>query len=79
VKASGVASDIALWLLHRPPAPRNVGKPEEAERPAPRRARMCLEDLRCEVKESRSEGVIGDLAEAILMMLLRDTLGDCWV
>jgi len=37
-----------------PPAPRKVGRPEEAERPAPRRARMRVEDWRCWWKESRS-------------------------
>lgn len=50
-----------------------MGRPEEAERPAPRRARMCLDERRCEVKDSRSEGELwGAAEEAILAMLLKD-------
>ena len=42
------------WVRHMPPAPRKVGRPDEAERPAPRRARMRVDDCRCLWKESRS-------------------------
>ena len=48
-----MAREVASWVRQRPPAPRKVGRPEEAERPAPRRARMRGEDWRAVWKEGR--------------------------
>lgn len=47
-----MAREIESWVRHRPPAPRKVGRPEEAERPAPRRARTRVDCLRWAWKES---------------------------
>lgn len=77
-KASGVASCVASWVRQRPPAPRNVGSPDEAESPAPSKARMRFEERRASWKEARSAGgIAGVLAvEAILMKARRgDTVG----
>ena len=49
-----------------------MGRPEEAERPAPRRARIYLDDWRWEVKDSRSVGEVRDGAEdAILERMVK--------
>lgn len=45
-------------MRHKPPAPRKVGRPEAADRPAPHRARMRLDAWRCFEKDSRSAGGI---------------------
>lgn len=37
---------MASWFLHMPPAPLNVSRPDEAERPAPHSARIRVDDAR---------------------------------
>lgn len=54
MKASGVARLVASWVLQSPPAPLNVGSPELADRPAPRRARIRVDWFRWAWKLSRS-------------------------
>lgn len=58
------------WVRQSPPAPRKVGRPEEAERPAPQRARILLEVLRVSWKEARSPRRVvklGELEEVIFL------------
>jgi hypothetical protein len=58
------------------PAPLNVGRPEDADSPAPRRAKMRSQPRRYCVKESRSPaGIMGGLAvDAILTKVLINSL-----
>lgn len=67
-KASGVAREVASLARQMPPAPRKVGRPEEAERPAPRRARMRLEERRWEVK---SAGIVVDEVVVVMVRTMR--------
>lgn len=62
MKAPGVASDVASCDLQRPPAPRNVGRPDDAERPAPSRASIRLQPWRYSVKDWRSAAGIEAMA-----------------
>jgi hypothetical protein len=45
---------MASCVLHNPPAPLNVGRPELALKPAPKRARILVDWLKCSWKLSRS-------------------------
>lgn len=45
---------MELCVRHRPPAPLNVGRPDEADRPAPSRARTRLDLVRCSWKDLMS-------------------------
>jgi hypothetical protein len=49
---------MASWVLHKPPVPRKVGSPEEADRPAPSKAKLRFDDCRCAVKLSMSEDIL---------------------
>jgi hypothetical protein len=41
-------------VRHRPPAPRNVGSPDDADSPAPRSASILVDLFKCSWKVSRS-------------------------
>lgn len=49
-----MAREVASCVRQRPPAPRKVGRPEDAERPAPQSARTRFEDLSVSWKEAMS-------------------------
>jgi hypothetical protein len=69
-----VASDVASCVLHKPPAPLNVGRPEEADSPAPKRARIRVDSARCCWKLSRSFGGT-TLGLAAVVAILRMRVG----
>lgn len=65
-----MAREVDSCVRQRPPAPRKVGRPEEAERPAPQRARTRLEVLMALWKEGRSPRRVvkaGDVEVAIVL------------
>jgi hypothetical protein len=67
--------EVAEWVRQRPPAPRKVGRPEEALRPAPRRARIRVEEERCARKEATAVGSRGGSGVAIVRRLSVEDLG----
>ena len=59
-------------MRQRPPAPRKVGSPDEADKPAPRRARIRFEERREEWKESISAcGMFGRAEVAVEAILIK--------
>ena len=54
-------------MRQKPPAPRKVGRPEAAERPAPQRARMRVDFSRWAVKEVRSGWEIAGLVVVLMV------------
>lgn len=66
LKASGVASESASYCLHSPPAPRNVGIPDAALRPAPARAVMCFELRTSSLKADMSLRSVCSMAKSAL-------------
>jgi hypothetical protein len=59
-----------------PPAPRKVGSPEEADSPAPRRARIRVDLFRCCWKLSRSfcGTTLGLAAEEAILRMMVDSI-----
>ena len=66
-----MASDVASCVLHKPPAPLNVGRPEEADSPAPKRARIRVDLARWCWKLSRSFGGTALGLAAVVAILRR--------
>lgn len=58
-------------FFHMPPAPRNVGSPEEADRPAPQRARIRSEEDKYFWNCAIASGVANGLG-GLLAMVLRN-------
>lgn len=64
-----MARSVELCVRHSPPAPRNVGRPDEADRPAPSRARTRLDFVKCSWKDLMSSSFkdVGDAGECVIV------------